>query len=71
MNKYICGDCGCKEGENHKDMCDIERCPKCSKQLISCDCKFPSIDEDTLTDNKGNEFERILVKSSLEEDFGE
>lgn len=64
--KHKCGDCGREEGENHLDCCDIERCPKCSGQLLSCDCNFPQM----TVDEKGKEFKRILIKSSLEEDFG-
>lgn len=33
-----CHDCGVKEGQIHKFGCDMERCPCCGKQLISCDC---------------------------------
>ncbi len=33
-----CGDCGVHVGEKHLDMCDIERCPTCGLQFISCDC---------------------------------
>jgi len=35
---WPCHDCGVKEGELHKDGCDMERCPKCGRQLITCDC---------------------------------
>jgi hypothetical protein len=37
-----CGDCGCKVGELHAENCDVERCPACSGQLLSCDCDLPS-----------------------------
>ena len=33
-----CHDCGCKEGELHLPGCDMESCPFCLGQLISCSC---------------------------------
>ena len=33
----ICHDCGAKVGELHQLGCDMERCPVCGCQLISCD----------------------------------
>lgn len=35
---HKCHDCGCKEGEMHKDGCDMEYCPFCGGQLLSCEC---------------------------------
>jgi len=32
----LCHDCGCKEGELHSPGCDMERCPLCGGQLITC-----------------------------------
>lgn len=44
--KAVCGDCGVTEGEIHESGCDMEVCPFCGGQLISCDCDI---------DGKGNE----------------
>ena len=69
--KYKCGDCGKNTGENHTDGCDVERCPKCFGQLLSCDCNFPKIttNEKYLIDNEGKKYKRFIVKNSVEEDF--
>ena len=43
-NEY-CHDCGIlnRVGNLHHFGCDIERCPACGGQLISCDCKKEAI----------------------------
>ncbi len=33
-----CHDCNVKSGGYHHPGCDMERCPQCKGQLISCDC---------------------------------
>ncbi len=40
-----CHDCGIenKPGNLHHFGCDMERCPRCGRQLISCDCKKEAI----------------------------
>lgn len=43
MKETTCHDCGCKEGEIHDYGCDMERCPFCGGQLISCDCCYKKL----------------------------
>lgn len=41
MNIYqysYCGDCLAAQGEFHDRECDLEICPNCGKQLITCSC---------------------------------
>jgi hypothetical protein len=35
-----CHDCRVLKGEFHVPSCDVEECPVCGGQLISCDCPF-------------------------------
>jgi len=34
-----CHDCGARTGEFHLQGCDMEQCPRCGGQFISCDCE--------------------------------
>lgn len=38
-----CGDCGVERGGLHHLGCDLQACPRCRGQLLSCGCRF---DED-------------------------
>ena len=33
-----CPDCGVAQGGFHHPACDIEECPRCHRQLLSCGC---------------------------------
>ena len=35
-----CGDCSHEAGDYHDLGCDMEPCPRCGEQLITCDCKY-------------------------------
>jgi hypothetical protein len=42
----LCGDCRAKPGTFHHLGCDVERCPNCGRQLISCGCWTDGVEEE-------------------------
>ncbi len=45
-----CGDCGVADGGNHHPGCDLQRCPVCNGQLLSCSCRFDELDDNEFDD---------------------
>jgi len=39
LSEKRCHDCGVPEGALHRPGCDMERCPFCGGQLITCSCQ--------------------------------
>jgi len=54
MKRTRCHDCHVKEGELHHFNCDMERCPFCGNQLITCGCYSELANED------GEKFFRVV-----------
>ncbi len=69
----ICHDCGVVEGALHKEKCDMEVCPFCGLQLLTCGCKFTKLgyDFDNLPEDISkiglNEVDREKWKNILEQ----
>jgi hypothetical protein len=38
-----CGDCGVEPGGFHHLGCDLQRCPRCQRQLLTCGCPFDEL----------------------------
>lgn len=64
MGTPSCGDCGVRRGGLHHLGCDLQRCPVCRCQMMSCGCRFdedgPAIEE-LEVDRNGDPVEVIEV----------
>ena len=49
-----CGDCGVQPGSFHHPGCDMQECPICHGQMITCGCRF---DEDGPLDDDEDDSE--------------
>jgi hypothetical protein len=60
-----CGDCGALPGGRHDPGCDVQQCPLCGRQMISCGCRFDEdgtdLDDDAFFDSNGCLTERVRI----------
>ena len=59
-----CGDCGVPPGGFHHRGCDMEECPRCRGQLISCGCDVSESPYDNLFD-EDDLVDRVHVRLSI------
>lgn len=59
-----CGDCGVQVGGFHHLGCDMQRCPRCRRQLLSCGCPFDELGGEQADEDLDGEDEKEPAPSS-------
>jgi hypothetical protein len=52
---HPCPDCGTPPGGVHHHGCEVERCPACRGQAITCRCRFDEEEDDDEDDDEEEE----------------
>src|SRR5437870_11855942 len=47
-----CHDCAVVKGQLHVPGCDVERCPRCGGQVISCECSYEEDESADITKSR-------------------
>lgn len=66
--KAVCGDCGVTEGEIHEYECDMEVCPFCGGQLISCNCDIDEMKDEPFSEIFDEDIEAISTRLGVSSD---
>lgn len=67
--KNTCHDCGVEEGQIHEFGCDMERCPFCGWQLISCYCAYKKLGFDFDINNERCGLSKDVYENGLNEEL--